>query len=81
MNVGALTVDYASPSQGRLRMGWNGEPLTQDGEPVEVHGYARYENPYSNSPFRDDVISFELEGRRLTLDYAQLKREYDYLLD
>mgnify|MGYP001818603129 CR=1 FL=1 len=81
VDVGALTVDYESPSQGRLRMGWNGEPLTQNGEPVEVHGYARYENPYSSSAFRDDVISFELAGRRLSLDYAQLKREYDYLLD
>jgi hypothetical protein len=62
-------------------VGWNGEPLTQDGTPVEVHDYARYENPYGSSAFRDDVISFEREGRRLELDYAQLKREYDYLLD
>jgi len=77
----ALTVDYDSPSQGRLVMGWNDQPLTQDGTLVEVQNYPRYENPYSSSPFRDDVISFQLEGRQLTLDFAQLTREYDILLD
>jgi len=76
----ALTVEYESPSQGRLVMAWDG-PLTQDGEPVDVSDYPRYENPYSSSPFRDDVIEFRHQGRHLKLDFGNLTREYDHLLE
>ena len=76
----ALTVDYDSPSQGQLAMAWDG-PLTQDGMPVDVSDYPRYENPYSESPFRDDLISFEYQDpdgvyqtRSLVLDFASRTR-------
>jgi hypothetical protein len=83
----ALTVEYDSPSQGRLVMGWDG-PLTQDGVDVDVSDYARYENPYGTSPFRDDQISFKYddpagvdESRSLTLDFSNRTREVDCFLD
>ncbi len=83
----ALTVDYESPSQRRLVMAWDG-PLTQDGIPVEVSDYPRYANPYSASPFRDDVISFEYkhpsgeyQSTTLVLDFANRTREVSHFLD
>ena len=61
VDADALTVEYESPSQGRLVMARDGEPLTQDGEPVDVSDYPRYDNPYGTAPFRDDVISLAYE--------------------
>jgi hypothetical protein len=76
----ALTVDYDSPSQGRLVMGWDG-PLTQDGADVDVSDYPRYGNPYGESAFRGDVISFDYQGRSLILDFANRTREVSHFLD
>ena len=82
----ALTVDYDSPSQGRLLMGWDG-PLTQDGIAVDVSDYPRYENPYSASPFRDDVIKFEytdpagdFQPLSLVLNFADRTRQVSHFL-
>ena len=83
----ALTVDYESPSQGRLVMGWEG-PLTQDGEPVVVRDYPRYENPYGTSSFRDDAISLEYQDPQkiykntsMTLNWASVTREVSHDLE
>jgi hypothetical protein len=76
----ALTVDYDSPSQGRLVMAWDGQ-LTQDGEAVDVSDYPRYGNPYSDSEFRDDVISFRHEGQFLRLAYEERRREVSQFLE
>jgi hypothetical protein len=82
-----LSVDYDSPSQGRLVMGWEG-PVLQDGVEVDVSDYPRYENPYSGSGFRDDVISFRYDdpagvyqSTSLTLDFANRTREVSHFLD
>ncbi len=32
-------------------------------------------------PFRDDIIEFRPEGLHLKLDFDNLTREYDYLLE
>jgi len=79
-NPEALTVDYDSPSQGRLAMGWD-DPLMQDGVALDVGDYPRYENPYSSSAFPGDLISFELRGQFLRLDFAKQKREVSRFLD
>lgn len=76
----ALTVDYESPSQGRLVLGWDG-PLMQDGDTLDVADYPRYENPYSSSAFPGDVISFELGRQSLRLDFANRTREVSRFLD
>jgi hypothetical protein len=68
-------------------MAWDG-PLTQDGAPVDVSNYPRYENPYSASAFRDDIISFEYQDRSgqyestsLVLDFANRTREVSHFLE
>lgn len=76
----ALTVDYDSPSQGRLVMGWD-DPLMQDGVPVDVSDYPRYGNLYSESAFRDDRISFRHEGQFLQLGFENRTREVSRFLD
>ncbi|MBT8452695.1 MAG: hypothetical protein KJO40_12075 [Deltaproteobacteria bacterium] len=76
----ALTVDYESPSQGRLLMGWDG-PLMQDGVAVDVADYPRYDNPYGTSDFPGEVISFRHRGQSLRLDFANRTREVNRFLD
>ncbi len=43
-------VRYASPTQGLLELGWEG-PLLKEGEPVELHGGARFDNPWCQADF------------------------------
>jgi hypothetical protein len=76
----SLSVDYASPSQGRLVMSWDG-PLTRDGIPVVVADYPRYESPYGSSAFPGEVISFEHEDQTLELNFADRDRRVSRFLD
>ena len=76
----ALTVNYASPSQGRLKIGWNGS-MTQDGDALFVGDYPRYDSPYGSSDFPADVISFQHAGQSLRLDFAKRSREVSRFLD
>ncbi|MDH3653042.1 MAG: hypothetical protein OEN21_02130 [Myxococcales bacterium] len=76
----ALTVDYESPSQGRLVMGWDG-PLTQEGVALEVGDYPRYDNPYGTADFPGEVISFLHRGQSLRLDFTNRTREVNRFLD
>jgi len=76
----ALTVDYASPSQGRLVMAWD-DPITQEGTPLVVEDFPRYENPYSSSEFPGDIISFRHANQSLRLDFAKRSREVSRFLD
>jgi len=75
-----LSVDYASPSQGRLVMGWDG-PLTQNSTPIGIGDFARYENPYSSAAFPADLISFRHAGQSLKLDYAKQSRDVSCFVD
>jgi len=76
----ALTVDYRSPSQGRLVMGWDG-PITQDGTPLDVGELPRYENPYVSADFPGGSISFTHRGEFLNLDLAARTREASGFVD
>lgn len=72
----ALTVDYTSPSQGQLAMGWTGA-LTQNGSDVDVSNYGRYDNIYStaDAPARSmSSINFSHNGETLDLDYDSRTR-------
>lgn len=75
----ALTVDYESPSQGRLVMSWDG-PVTRDGAPLDLSDFPRYENPYATTAFPADVVSFEHAGESLILDFGERRREFSSLL-
>ncbi|MFZ1866216.1 MAG: hypothetical protein WAU39_18490, partial [Polyangiales bacterium] len=79
-NASALTVDYQSPSQGRLVMGWDG-PMTQDGTPIVVDGFPRYDSPYATGEFPGSVISFQHQGESLMLDFDGQTREVSSFIE
>ena len=68
------SVEYASPSQGQLAMGWEG-PMTQDGVPVVLDDFPRYDNPYGTAEFPGQRIAFEHAGQSLTLDLDEQSRK------
>ena len=68
-----LAVTYESPSQGRLEFGWKG-PLKQDGQPIELHGHPRYDNPFVQADFPAERVDFQHGDHQLTLDWLKLER-------
>lgn len=79
-DASALTVDYVSPSQGRLIMAWDG-PATRDGTPVVVDGFARYDNPYASADFPGSVIRFDHAGESLELDLEKRTRDVSHFIE
>jgi hypothetical protein len=71
-----LRVSYDSPSQGRLEFGWEG-PLRQNGQPLAVVDYPRYDNPYTQAEFGTGQFVIEHHGRRLELDFQRGTRKID----
>ncbi|MEM8547858.1 MAG: hypothetical protein AAGF46_06820 [Pseudomonadota bacterium] len=74
-DVNALTVSYDSPTQGTIDMGWEG-PVLNDGVEVQLDGYGRYQNPWSDSAFPAEEISFTHGDSFLHLDFATMRREF-----
>ena len=66
--IEGLNVRYASPSAGALAFGWRA-PLTVDGEPVEVHAYERFDNPYCQATFGARKLTIAHAGESITLDF------------
>jgi hypothetical protein len=75
-----LSVVYDSPSQGLLEFGWF-ETLRQNGCPVMLADYPRYDNPYAQADFPAGVIAFRHNGQSLALDWATLRREANAYCD
>lgn len=65
--VRGLSLRYQSPSQGLLEFGWEG-PLLQDGRPVELYDYPRYDNPYCQAPFDPTQIRIHRDGSELVIE-------------
>jgi hypothetical protein len=68
LHFDGLNVRYHSPSQGRLDFGWNA-PFRQDGKEIQIHGYARYDNPYVQAKFPPDEIVIRYAEQILRLDW------------
>ncbi len=68
VEFGSLRVRYRSPSQGWLEFGWRGD-LRQDGQPVPLEEYPRYENPYVRADFPAGEIVVRHGGQELLLDW------------
>jgi hypothetical protein len=64
---------YNSPSQGEMRFGWVG-PLSVNGEEVQISGYKRYENPFSNTEFNTNRLEIRAGGSVTVLDHDKLER-------
>ena len=60
-------VDYASPAEGRVQLGWEG-PLVVDGREVAITGYPRFANPFTTTSADGTVVTVEHDGERFTLD-------------
>ena len=69
-----LHLTYVSPSQGELDMGWS-STATENGNPIDVRDFGRYENPYASSDFPATTISFKHRGQSLRLDFESRSRE------
>ncbi len=67
-------VRYVSPSQGEMRFSFDG-PLLVEGEEIALHGELRYDNPWANVPFRDDVIEISDGEVSLLIDLTDWTRE------
>jgi len=72
-DVESLTLKYKSPSQGVLALDWHND-LTQDGIPVKVKDYKRYDNPYATADFPAEKITFRFKGNSLSLDFKHQTR-------
>lgn len=70
----ALTISYDSPSQGMIEMGWE-EAVLNNGVEVRLENYGRYENPWSQSAFPADDISFTHGDSYLRLNFETNTRD------
>ena len=73
-DAASLTVKYNSPSQGVLALDWHND-LTQNGIPVKVNDYKRYDNPYTTADFPAGKITFRFKGNSLRLDFKNKTRQ------
>jgi hypothetical protein len=62
-------VVYESPSQGRIDFGWQ-SPLVVRGKERPLGGFARYDNPFSQTAAEAAVIDVAAEGYGVRLDFA-----------
>ena len=76
----ALTINYTSPAQGSIEMGWEG-PVLNNGTEVVLDNYPRYENPWSQSAFPGGDIRFDYEDAYLELNLDAMTREASGYLD
>ncbi len=80
MNVEALTVNYQSPAQGEITMGWDG-PVLRRGVEFPLTDYPRYDNPWSAAGFPGSDISFQHGDSYLNLNFDTPSREASDFID
>jgi hypothetical protein len=68
IHYGDLSVQYESPSQGRIEFGWT-EPLMINGNHVQILDYPRYDNPYCQAEFWGTELEIALGRHWLLLDW------------
>lgn len=64
-----FTVTYGSPAEGTLELGWEG-PLRVDGREVPVHGYPRFDNPFSTVAAGETTVTIADAEGSFTLDLS-----------
>lgn len=80
LSFSGLSVDYESPSVGKVRFGWRC-PATRNGAEVSLDGYARYDNPYTDTPFPAEEITVVFGPHRLRLNLEKNLREASSLVE
>jgi hypothetical protein len=66
-------VIYESPSQGEMRFGWHA-PLLVRGEPVPLHDYPRFDNPFVRTEFNERRYWIRNGEYELVLDFENDRR-------
>jgi len=69
-----FTVEWHSPSQGRVEFGWEG-PLVVAGEIVPIHDYPRFDNPWIQMPRGADHAVMTAGPFEVRHDWAAPSRE------
>lgn len=73
ITVENLQVHYSSPENGELQFGWN-TPLLLNGNAIPLHGYPRWENPYTHTGFGSGQFRIACNNQRLDLDFGSGSR-------
>ncbi len=73
ISCNSLDVQYRSPSLGDISFGWQA-PFYSGGQPVALHDYKRFDNPYCQSKFTDPIVHIKRGQEELRLDFKQAKR-------
>lgn len=64
---------YDSPSQGKIKVGWNG-PMLINSQEIKFDDYDRFENQYCNQTFGTMETIIEYNGKKLTLDFINANK-------
>ncbi len=70
----SLSIEYQSPSQGKLEFSWDGD-FKKDGQVIQLDNYPRYMNKYVKTSFPADIIAINYHGHSLVLNYEKLERD------
>jgi hypothetical protein len=70
---GGFDVAWNSPTEGPLTFGTTA-PLTARGAVVPIGGYARYDNPWSHTPFDAKALTIADRDGGVTLDFTTGRR-------
>ncbi|MFX1378610.1 MAG: hypothetical protein ACFFA4_05915 [Promethearchaeota archaeon] len=70
-----FNVQYSSPSQGLVRVSWNG-PMIVDGSEVDLGPYARFDNDYCYQNFDTKSTLIQFGNQSLELDFINASRIY-----
>jgi hypothetical protein len=70
-----FNVYYSSPSQGLVRVSWDG-PMTVDGSEVDLGPYARFDNDYCYQDFGTKTTMIQFENQSLELNFDTSSRYY-----
>jgi hypothetical protein len=70
LNATETSVKYTAPGAGLVELAWDG-PLKVDGREVALHDYARFENPYTRTPWGQARYQIAHAGRELIIDFAR----------
>jgi hypothetical protein len=73
VSVEKLQVSYNSPGNGDLQFGWS-TPLLLNGNAIPLHGYRRWENPYTHTDFGTEHFHITCKDKRLELDFQSGSR-------
>jgi len=64
---------YDSPSQGKIKVGWDG-PMLINSQEIKFDDYDRFENQYCNQTFGTMETIIEYNGQKLILDFINANK-------